>query len=198
MSRSRTSHTLLQSLQDPKDEVAWQQFDSYYRPILINFALGLGLHEHDTEDAAQRTIMAVRHRFGQDRFDPRKGRFKSWLFGIAKFEIADLCAERSRQPIPASERSSIEAILKNIRDPDSFSDLWEDEWRAHIIRELFAHVRKRFSQRDAQIFEMLTVKAKEIAEVAEIMDLSPQAVRQVKYQVLRYMRGIKDELEMRT
>jgi len=195
-SASRTSLTLLESLQRGQDETVWRHFDALYRPIVTNFALRLGLQAPEAEDAAQRTIIAVSRRLAQNGYDRKRGRFRNWLLGIAKFEIADVCAERARQPLLASQRSGIEAILENMRDPESFSDIWEQEHQKHMIGECFKSIRAQFSPRDVKIFEMLTIRAMATAEVAKKVGLSPPAVRQVKHQVLQYMRSLLAELDI--
>jgi RNA polymerase sigma factor (sigma-70 family) len=195
MSSSQTSLSLLESLRDPGDESAWRRFDDCYRPMLLSFARRLGLHEHDAHDAAQNAILAFRRQHTDGAYDRQKGRFKNWLLGIARLEIVDLCEDRARQPIPASQRTSLEAALHLMRDPESLSAVWEEQWRDHILREAFARAKTQFSPRDVRIFEMLTVEDRPIADVAAAVSVPPHVVSQVKYKVLRYMRGIQAELE---
>ena len=195
MSSSQTSLTLLEKLGNLGDEVAWQRFDDDYRPMVKRFARRMGLEEHDADDAAQRTLLAFQRRFADGGYDREKGRLKNWLLGMARYEIADLCAERARQPIPASQRSSIEAALNMLRDPESISACWEQEWQNHVVRECFARIKTRFNSRDAKIFEMLTMDEQDPGDVAKAIGVSPQVVRQVKYKILRYMRGVRNELE---
>jgi len=186
---------MLDGLGDPGDEGAWRRFDETYRPMLVRFGGHVGLDRHDAEEAAQRTMVAFCRAYRQGQYDRDKGRFRNWLLGIAKHEISGLHAERVRQPIPAGQRTSIEAAVSRLRDPESVSAVWEREWRDHVLSLCFQEARQRFSARDIRIFERLTIDRRGTDEVAEELDLTPAAVYEVKYRVLKFMREAREGMD---
>ena len=194
MDSSSTSLTLLAGLLDPKDQAAWEQFDASYRPMLVRFGLRLGLAREDAGEAAQRTAVAVCRAFRQGQYDRKKGRLRSWLLGIARHEIADLCKERDRQPTPVSERSSIADAVALLSDPETLSALWEREWQEHALGLCLQRAKQQFSSRDMRIFEMLAFKRMSADQVSREMDVSRAAVYLVKHRVLKFIVEVKGDL----
>lgn len=163
--------------------------------MLVGFGRKLGLDRHDAEEAAQRTVVAFCQAYGKGQYDPQKGRFKNWLLGIAHHEIADLCKEKARQPLFGNQPSSIGDAFQAISDPGSLSEIWEQEWRAYVVRCCFDMAKQRFTSRDVQIFQMLTTGQRPISQVAEEMQMSYTAVRHVKHRVLTFMREEESRIE---
>jgi RNA polymerase sigma factor (sigma-70 family) len=196
MDRSITSLTLLESLRDAADQGAWQRFDDCYRPLVVKFARQLGLWPHDAEEAGQRTMAAFCEAYRNNRYDRQKGRFKNWLLGIAQHKIADLRAEKLRQPLTPAERSSLEAVLANIRDPESMTAVWEQQWTDHMICLCLAQTRNQFASRDIRIFECLTIHGQTPEQVADTVNVPVKTVYNVKHRVLACMRAVGRELEL--
>ena len=106
MERSATSPTRFEFLREPSNELAWKALDDRCRPLVVEFIRQLGANTADADEIAQRTMVGVWEAAQRAPFDLRKGPFKNWLFGIARHKLADLCAERMRQPLSPSQRSS--------------------------------------------------------------------------------------------
>jgi DNA-directed RNA polymerase specialized sigma24 family protein len=90
-----TSLTLLEGLRDPANQDAWQRFFDRYQPIVIGFAIKLGLTDADAQDASQNTMVSFVEAYRQGAYDRRKGRLRSWLFGIACRKVKDI--QRARR-----------------------------------------------------------------------------------------------------
>lgn len=194
MNDSQTSMTLLESLRDQHDRTAWQRFDTSYRPMLIRFAMSLGLDPHDAEEATQRTLAIFCNAYQRGKYDRTKGRFKNWLFTIARNEIFDLHNERGKHLPPRNNQGSSNDISLQIRDSDSLTRLWDKQWQVYILRLCLDRARTRFSSRDVGIFEQLALQQQSVERVAKNHNLSPDAVRQVRHRVLKFLRSVKNEL----
>jgi RNA polymerase sigma-70 factor (ECF subfamily) len=133
----------------------------------------LGDH-HDAEDATERTFMAALR--GLDRFEDRGSTFRAWLFRIARNTVANAHRSRRRrrtEPLPDSfERPAPNA------DPAGLVAL-ADELRAvrHAIAEMPDDRR--------QVIVLRFVDGLSTAEVAEVLDRSPGAVRVLLHHALR-------------
>jgi RNA polymerase sigma-70 factor (ECF subfamily) len=133
----------------------------------------LGDH-HDAEDATERTFMAALR--GLDRFEDRGSTFRAWLFRIARNTVANAHRSRRRrrtEPLPDSfERPAPNA------DPAGLVAL-ADELRAvrHAIAEMPDDRR--------QVIVLRFVDGLSTAEVAEVLDRSPGAVRVLLHRALR-------------
>jgi RNA polymerase sigma-70 factor (ECF subfamily) len=191
---TQSSSELLARIADGEDRSAWKHFDSRYRPIVLRLAVRLGLPQHDAEDAAQDALAAFLEGFRAGRYDREKGRLKNWLLGIARNKIADLFADRMRQPMRPGEPSTGDGVLAMVCDEHTMSSIWEGEWRAAVLQECLAQARMHFSSRDVSIFERLTVLGQPPDEIAESLAVSRNAVYLAKHRVLDYMRRVKDKV----
>lgn len=192
---SSTSLTLLKGLLDPTDTRAWKRFDERYRPVLVNFALQLGLAGDDAEEIAQRASVAFFESYRRGHYDRSKGRLKNWLLGIAQHQIADYYAERARQPIAPAGRSELEARLGQLRDPDEFSSIWDRQWEAHVLTICVKRAAAKFSARDIRVFKMVTSEGRSPAQVARRLGISQTNVATIKHRVLSYIKGCREDVE---
>ncbi|MBN1347387.1 MAG: sigma-70 family RNA polymerase sigma factor [Phycisphaerae bacterium] len=195
MTAERTSLTLLAGLRDPANAEAWQRFDALYRPMLVRFGLRLGLDPTDADEAAQRTSVSFCKAYQQGQYDPDKGKFRNWLFGIARHEICDLHTERAKQPISPGQRSSIADALSLLSDPDSLTKVWDREWQEYVLSVCLRRAKQNFTSRDMRIFELLTLNRLAVKQVAQDETLSPDAVFKIKHRVLKFMSQVKVEVE---
>src|SRR5260370_29507301 len=77
-----TRVSLLVRLRDPHDERAWFEFTEIYTPLVLRLARQRGLQDADAADLAQEVFQAVAHAMERQAFDPARGSFRGWLFGI--------------------------------------------------------------------------------------------------------------------
>ena len=83
-----TQVTLLGRLRDPADERAWQTFEGRYRELIVRFSIRQGLQFTDAEDTAQAVLASLVRAMRTFEFDPKKGRFRDYLFRAVRNEIA--------------------------------------------------------------------------------------------------------------
>jgi RNA polymerase sigma-70 factor (ECF subfamily) len=133
----------------------------------------LGDH-HDAEDATERTFMAALR--GLDRFEDRGSTFRAWLFRIARNTVANAHRSRRRrrtEPLPDSfERSAPNA------DPAGLVALADE---LHAVRHAIAEM----PDDRRQVIVLRFVDGLSTAEVAEVLDRSPGAVRVLLHRALR-------------
>lgn len=92
-----TTRYLLQGIVDPSNRSQWLAFDDRYRPIIEGFARRLGLNEHEASDVAQDTLLRFMKDFRLGKYDPTRGRLRSWLISIAKNRITDTKASQAKR-----------------------------------------------------------------------------------------------------
>jgi RNA polymerase sigma-70 factor (ECF subfamily) len=133
----------------------------------------LGDH-HDAEDATERTFMAALR--GLDRFEDRGSTFRAWLFRIARNTVANAHRSRRRrrtEPLPDSfERPAPNA------DPAGLVALADE---LHAVRHAIAEM----PDDRRQVIVLRFVDGLSSAEVAEVLDRSPGAVRVLLHRALR-------------
>jgi RNA polymerase sigma-70 factor (ECF subfamily) len=125
-------------IRDRSDVNAWRAFDAIYRPMLHRFARARGLKEDDAEDVVQHCLTAIYDHIDQFTYDPRKGRFKSWLRTMVNNRVRDLL--RSRREYQGGTRDFERLEQRELTPDDVFEKIWMEEHLAHCLRELRSEV----------------------------------------------------------
>lgn len=80
---SRTSVTLLHSIQTGDDPSAWNLFYSRYAHLIKRWCLAWGVPAEESDDIVQETLLNVFQYIGNFQYDPNRS-FRAWLKTIAK------------------------------------------------------------------------------------------------------------------
>ena len=161
----------------------------------MEFAIRLGLDRGRAEEIAQRSAVAFFDSYRRGQYDRSKGRLKSWLLGIARHEIQDDYAERSRRPVTPGQRSDVQDHFDLVDDAHRLSALWDRQWEEHVLTICLQRAARRFSERDLRIFKMLTAEGMSVSQVAGRMSLTDSNVATIKHRILAYMRDVRAKIE---
>jgi RNA polymerase sigma-70 factor (ECF subfamily) len=189
-----TRPSLLLRIRDARDSRSWDQFVELYTPLLYRFALKQGLQNADAEDITQEVLTAVSHAIGRLEYDPQQGKFRSWLFTIARNKIANQRLKRKTHPAGSGD-SGMHAALQNHPAPTSEEEaLWEREYEQRLFQWAAEQVRALFQPETWQAFWSTAVEDQPVAQVAQTLGISVGAVYIAKSRVLARMKDKIQEL----
>ena len=189
---TRTTTALLDGLVDPANDEVWRSFDERYRPILVGFAVRLGLDHADACDVAQETLLRFVREYREGRYDRQRGRLRSWLVSMASSRAATM----RRREVSRREARGESAII-DLSDQASMSEAWEQERRRTILKRAFDELRStsRTDPRTLQAFDLLFTQQMSPASVAAELGMSVHDVYLAKSRVAAKLREIVARLE---
>jgi RNA polymerase sigma-70 factor (ECF subfamily) len=126
-----TRPSLLLRVRDPGDRDAWSQFVELYGPLIYQFARRRRLQDADAADLTQTVLQAVAAGVRRLEYDPRRGSFRGWLFGVVRRQMAKYRTRQRRQPRGTGD-SGTQRRLEERPGPDGDeAALWDQEYERH-------------------------------------------------------------------
>ncbi len=183
-----TQASLLERLHDGSDPMAWNDFFDRYWPLLFSIARQRGCSQHTAEEVVQDVMLAVFEGKAVFRHDPSRGRFRDWLGGVVRRQVA----ARRRAPAErcrgrgGNEDPCIEAEASG----DGSDSSWQAAFEQAMLMFLLDAVRREISPRTYLAFELFTLGECSGAEVARLTGLTRNAVYQAHKKVLRRLREL--------
>ena len=189
-----TTTEVLEGLQRPNDTLAWDQFYTHFRPVVVKFAIQFGLSSTDAEDAAQETMLSFVKAFREGKYTREKGRLSNWLFGVAKRVILNL---RGRRPLEISiaDKTTGTSFWDLVQDDHKLEQSWETEWRQMVLNECLSQARREFDPKVFEAFEQYALAGLSVHEVGRRLNMSRNAVYVAKSRVLSRLRELQRQFE---
>jgi RNA polymerase sigma-70 factor (ECF subfamily) len=181
-----TRPSLLVRMRDPQDTGAWSQFVEIYAPLVYGFARKKGLQDADAADVTQNVLRRVSGGAAKLEYDPGKGSFRGWLFTIARRQLSNFFAGRTRQN-PGTGDTAVHELLADQPAPGEQAR-WDDEYEQRLFAWAAAQSRKDFEASTWQAFWQTAVEGKAAKDVAAVLGLTVGAVYIGKSRVMARLR----------
>jgi RNA polymerase sigma-70 factor (ECF subfamily) len=189
-----TTTQILEDLRDSKDSIAWEKLCKCFRPLIVNFAIKLGLSNTEAEDAAQETLLTFFKSYQQGKYDKEKGHLRHWLFGIAKNVILNL---RGNQPLEklVADQTTNTSFWDLIQDDHSLQTTWQDCWQQMLLEKCLQLVKREFDSKVFEAFSLYALSGIAAEEVAKQLSISTNAVYISKSRILSRLRELERQFE---
>jgi RNA polymerase sigma-70 factor (ECF subfamily) len=176
-----THATLLQRVSEGKDPTAWQEFHDRYADLVRGFARRRNLQPADCEDILQDVLMSLNKSMPTFKYDPARGKFRSFLKTLTLHAIFKRQAQRKGE----MNLDHIAEATRVASDDQEIESAWEAEWRQYHVRQAMRVITVEFNAADRQAFQRYAVEGREVKAVAEELSLSVDQVYQAKSRIMK-------------
>lgn len=171
-----TQYSLIARLTDTQDVAAWDQFVSIYEPLVYRLARTKGMQDADAREIVQEVLVAVSGAVERWEPDPERGRFRDWLFRIARNLMIKFLTRRKYRPLGSGD-SGIATLLDQTVDPSpDATALFDLEYQREVYRWAAERVQEQVRDSTWQAFSMTTIDGRAIADVAHELNMSIGAI----------------------
>ncbi|MEQ8791798.1 MAG: sigma-70 family RNA polymerase sigma factor [Pirellulaceae bacterium] len=191
-----TRASLILRLPDAADVEAWNEFTSLYGPLMYRLARRRGLQAADAEDLVQEVFTAVSR--SVERWLARKdrGRFRAWLFRIARNRAINFLTRPKHRPQAAGGADAANQLAAVV-SPDVAADVFDMEYRRELFRRAAEQVRRSVADNTWRAFWLSSVEALGVAETAKRLGMSVGSVYIARSRTMARLRAIVREFEER-
>ena len=189
-----TRASLLMRVRDARDEPAWAQFVEIYAPLIYGFGRKRGLQDADAADVTQEVLRAVARAMRRLDYNPRKGRFRGWLFTVVRNKVRTFLSKQARRRAVdavagASGLADVEAA------PVDEDAAWEAEYEQRLFAWAATQVRPQLADATWQAFWQTAVDGRSPKDVAEHLGMAVATVYMAKSRVLARLREVVRQVQ---
>ena len=193
---SETGSTLLVLLRDPADPQAWKAFVQRYTPVVAAWCRRWKLQNADVQEVTQEVLLKLARYLGRFPYDPAKGRFRDWLFAVARNAWSDIRESRRRAGWGSGD-PHVQRLLEEQADRDGLLEALDQEFQVEVYEEAQARVQLRVTRQTWQAFQLLAVEGLSGAQVAAKLHMKVAAVYVAKNRVQKMLQEEVHKLERR-
>ena len=187
-----TRPSLIARLNDPADQIAWEEFVELYRPVIYRVALAKGMQPADAEDVTQTVLISVAGAVSRWQPDPARGKFRTWLNRIAQNAIIN--AVTRRKPDCGTGDSQMLDLLAEHPAGGPDSELIELEKRREAFRVAARSIKDEFEPDTWQSFWLTAVESVSAQTAAEKLGKNIGSIYTAKSRVMQRLQQRQSEL----
>lgn len=183
-----TRPSLILRLADEQDAEAWDEFVEIYSPLIYALARSKSLQDADAREVVQEVLLAVSR--AVERWNPDKelGRFRDWLFRIARNMVINVLTRKKFRPICDQQDSA--SFLLNQPSPQAVEESaqFDLEYRRQVFHWSANRTKSEVADQTWNAFWLSTVEAKSITNVADELQITTGAVYVARSRVMAKLR----------
>ncbi|MFO1063448.1 MAG: sigma-70 family RNA polymerase sigma factor [Pirellulales bacterium] len=189
-----TRISLILRLPRSADTDAWRQFVEIYEPLIRRYARRRGLQEADIQDLTQRVFTSVASAVERWKPDRSRGRFRAWLFRIARNHLINQAASGRRER-PQGGTTQLTRLQAEVDPRAELLDECTLEYRRAAFESAALEVKREVKAATWEAFMLTAVQGHDCDHAAEQLGISVGAVYIARSRVLARLRKLVQEME---
>ena len=161
-----------------EQEVFIETFESYHKRV-YNYTYYRISHSYDAEDLTNQIFEKVINKY--QTYQPNKGHFEGWLFGIAKNCVNDYLREKKKQAWVSFDLENIVGLNSQQNTPEEEAIIKENSYQ--LIKLV-----NKLSQREKNIIALKYGAQMANVEIAKLMNISETNVGSIVYRLIKKLR----------
>lgn len=199
-----TSKSLLIKVRNG-DEISWSEFYKTYKPMIMLCGYDCHLTPDEIEDLVQKVMCEFFQKDIIGKYDPdnipehvvfkhdvSKGRFRHYFRKIVRNQALKIIEKRNGNYSLDDEENGIAATLPS---QDHWEQIWEEEWRRHVLNEAMTELKSRVQPETFVAFEMYAIQNRPIKDVSDFLNMAPSSVYTAKSRCISTLKEIIKDLE---
>ncbi len=183
-----TRPSLILRLRDSRDAEAWQEFVTIYEPLVYRLARGKGLQDADAQELVQDVMVAVSRAVENWVPDAERGKFRYWLFRIARNLIINFLTRKKFRPLGTGDSRIAEWLDQQCDPACEESVVFDLEFRREVFRWAAAQVQEAVREATWKAFWRSTVDDRPVEAVAAELEMTVGSVYIARSRVMARLR----------
>ena len=166
---------------------SWDEFYRIYQELICRFAIARGMRDADVEECVQEVWAQVAASLADFEHPETRPGLRAWLYTVVRSRATDLTRRKMRQP----GRSYEDAVATGHEPADPNSDpaaTVEKQWEQAVLETVLNELRSQVSDTNFKVLHMRLVENRDVAEVAEALDLPRDHVRFRHHRTLKKLK----------
>jgi RNA polymerase sigma-70 factor (ECF subfamily) len=183
-----TSSSLLEQVVARQPQ-AWSKLSRLYGPLVYRWARQQGLQDADAADVVQEVFRTVAARIEDFRHEAG-GSFRGWLWTICRNKLGDHFRRRAGHPRATGGSDALEQWQQLPEQAAAeATGARSTNAEAALVQRALQLLHSEFEERTWRAFWRTAVDGQPAVAVAAELGMTPRAVRQARYRVLRRLRA---------
>ena len=188
-----TRASLVIRLGDHEDREAWEQFSEIYTPLIYGYCMKRGLARPDAADVSQDVLRSLSLALKKGQYDPKRGKFRAWLFTSVRNAISTYYQKQKRRPLTLEESTLIEHMGADAGEDEAVD--WERDYQSQVLSWAIEKVRPEFAERIWRAFEGTAIEELPAKEVSREIDMTPNAVWVARHRVIKRLKQLVESID---
>ncbi|MCC9602845.1 sigma-70 family RNA polymerase sigma factor [Stieleria sp. JC731] len=188
-----TRESLIARLPDHADTAAWQEFVQLYEPLIYGIGRRHGLQPSDATDLVQEVLIAVAQ--SVEKFEPneQRGRFRSWLFRVARNQSLNRLRQLRGHVQPVGGTESLQR-LADVQATCSAEQEFAIAFRRRAFRWAARKVRTTVRPETWEAFSRTAIECQSPRTVANDLNIDVGAVYLARSRVMSHLKRLVQDV----